>query len=298
MHRVPLLGLHVRQQLVAGDAGVVDQDVQPVGVRRRGARAAARGASAAATSRCSVVPPIRLATLASASPAAAGRPTITCAPSRASTPAIAAPMPRAAPVTSAVLPASGWSQSAGAGRRAGAEQQRLPVDVGRLPDRKNRSADSSDASSSTQSRFAVAPRCSSLASERTMPSSACRVASTVMSAPSARAARARAPGRTAAASAAAARGTSRRPARSRRRRDRARVEDQRAPAVALARLGRAPRRRPPATILASAAAHRAGRRAEQHRAGQHRVAGAGSGAARPAGAARPSTRPSPSRRRS
>ena len=40
---------------------------------------------------------------------------MTFAPSRASTPAIAAPMPRAAPVTSAVLPASGWSQSFGAG---------------------------------------------------------------------------------------------------------------------------------------------------------------------------------------
>ena len=44
---------------------------------------------------------------------------MTFGPSRASTPAIAAPIPRAAPVTSAVLPASGWSQSSAPARRPG-----------------------------------------------------------------------------------------------------------------------------------------------------------------------------------
>lgn len=43
-----------------------------------------------------------------------------------------APMPRAAPVTTATLPASGLSQSAGRGRVGGAHAVHLPVDVGRL----------------------------------------------------------------------------------------------------------------------------------------------------------------------
>ena len=132
MHGVPAVGVHVDQQLVAGDAGVVDDDVDARRAARAGARSAAAAASAAVMSSCSAVPPISLATSASASPAAGMSTATTCAPSRASTSAIAAPMPRAAPVTTATLPASGWSASVGrSGTSAGRQRDRLAVDVGR-----------------------------------------------------------------------------------------------------------------------------------------------------------------------
>ena len=63
MHRVPRLGVHVDQQLVAGDAGVVDDDVEPAGAARAGASISRCGASAAVMSSCSAVPPIAVGDL-------------------------------------------------------------------------------------------------------------------------------------------------------------------------------------------------------------------------------------------
>ena len=130
---VPAGVVHVGQQLVAGDARVVDQDVgaavvvlaqvlgDPVdGVvggdveRQRGAADLGRGLAE------------RLGR------AARRRRTTTLAPSRANTSAMVAPMPRAAPVTNGdlaverLVPVGGWG---GVGR---ADVEHLAVDVGRL----------------------------------------------------------------------------------------------------------------------------------------------------------------------
>ena len=127
--------LHVRQLLVAGDAGVVHDDVDAavrglhvVGDPRRrvlgGDVEGQRGRRRCPSSpRCS-------------SSAACGTSMPrTVAPSRCSTRAICSPMPRLAPVTSATLPVSGWAQStvsAGVGRADGADADDLAGDVGRL----------------------------------------------------------------------------------------------------------------------------------------------------------------------
>ena len=98
--------------------------------RVRRASAIRRPASGAVTSSCSAVPPISLATAASASPAAGTSTATTVAPSRASTSAIAAPMPRAAPVTTATLPCQRSLPVRGRQRRR-ADADDLAVDVGR-----------------------------------------------------------------------------------------------------------------------------------------------------------------------
>ena len=84
-------------------------------------------ASSAVTSSVSAVPPTLVAVSASAS--AALTPTsmaTTLAPSRANTSAIVAPMPRAAPVTTATLPSSGLSQSAGGAESAAPTRNTWP----------------------------------------------------------------------------------------------------------------------------------------------------------------------------
>ena len=75
-------------------------------------RSAIRSGASGAVMSSSIASPSISAVTAPSSSAACGmsRPT-TCAPSRARVLAIAAPIPREAPVTSAVLPASGRSQS-------------------------------------------------------------------------------------------------------------------------------------------------------------------------------------------
>ena len=233
------------------------------------------------------MPPIRLATLASASPAWVRSATMTCAPSRASTPAMAAPMPRAAPVTSAVLPASGWSQSFGAGAVPGAEQQRLPVDVGRL-------AGEEEAQRRRQRRLVGDPEqvrgraAAQLLGQRAddaverLPGGVGGDVGAV-----GRAGRARAPGRTAPSAltpgarnsrSAGEVGRARRPTRA--------SSDDRGDLVAVAERRRATSTPAAVSSRVSAAVGLAGGRAEQRRAGQQRVAGASSGAARPAAAAR------------
>ena len=161
----PPLLVHVDEQLVAGDAGVVHDDVEAAVPRRARARGSARPASAAVTSSCSAVPPTRLAVRASASPAAGMSTQTTVAPSRARTSAIAAPMPRAAPVTTATLPSSGRAQSAGSVGDARPDADDLAVDVGRARPRAGSAASTSalaSAPSSTRTRLAVAPARSSL----------------------------------------------------------------------------------------------------------------------------------------
>ena len=101
----------------------------------------------------------------------------TLAPSRANTSAIVAPMPRAAPVTTATLPSSGLSQSAGGAESAAPTRNTCPSTYADLPDRMNRTVDSSPvaaglASGDRYTRFTVAPRRISLPSERVNPSSA------------------------------------------------------------------------------------------------------------------------------
>ncbi len=125
---------------------------------------------------------MRLATPASPSPAAGTSTATTVAPSRARVSAIAAPMPRAAPVTTATRPASGRTAASGSCRAAtGAGPAGTPIRTtcpstyAERADRKNRTAESAaagGASGRITSRFAVAPARTSLAAERTSPSSA------------------------------------------------------------------------------------------------------------------------------
>ncbi len=85
-------------------------------------------ASSRLMSSCRAVPCTSLATAARWSPAAGMSTTTTVAPSRCRVRAIAAPIPRAAPVTTATLPASGFSASAGSCPSRGADGEELPVD--------------------------------------------------------------------------------------------------------------------------------------------------------------------------
>ena len=64
--RVPAGGVHVDQQLVAGDAGVVDDDVHPAVPLAQVLDQPLRRRRRAVMSSCSAVPPISLATAASA----------------------------------------------------------------------------------------------------------------------------------------------------------------------------------------------------------------------------------------
>ena len=126
--RPALLG-HLRDRPVFGHAGVVDDDVDPVGELGGDLLRRVVGGD---------VEPDRAAAdrlghrLAGRRPSGGmSRPT-TSAPSRARVSAIAAPIPREAPVTSATLPASGWSQSIfGVGGDALADPDHLAGDVGR-----------------------------------------------------------------------------------------------------------------------------------------------------------------------
>ena len=68
-------------------------------------------ASFAVISMAKVEPPISLATRSRSACCCGTSKQITCAPSRAKTCAMASPIPRLAPVTTAVLPASGLTQS-------------------------------------------------------------------------------------------------------------------------------------------------------------------------------------------
>ena len=177
--RVPAGGVHVDQQLVAGDAGVVDDDVDPAVPLAQVLDRAAAAASAAVMSSCSAVPPISLATSASLSPAAGMSTATTWAPSRAMTFAIAAPMPRAAPVTTATLPASGLSSSSPAGTSAADSGDHLAVDVGRPAGQEEPHRAGDRALGARGRRRAGSPSTrsrSSLPMERTSPSSACRAA--------------------------------------------------------------------------------------------------------------------------
>ena len=127
---------HVGELLVAGDAGVVHDDVDAA-VRRFTGAAIRCGASSAVMSRVSAVAAELvhhdLEQLARP-PAGTSTPT-TVAPSRCSTRAICSPMPRAAPVTSATLPVERLSSrrrfaaAVGAGR---ADPHHLAGDVRRL----------------------------------------------------------------------------------------------------------------------------------------------------------------------
>ena len=83
-------------------------------------------ASSAVTSSVSAVPPTLVAVSASASAADSTSMATTLAPSRANTSAIVAPMPRAAPVTTATLPSSGLSQSAGGAESAAPTRNTWP----------------------------------------------------------------------------------------------------------------------------------------------------------------------------
>ena len=88
-------------------------------------RSAIRSGASGAVMSSSIASPSIAAVTAPSSAAACGtsRPT-TCAPSRARVAAIAAPIPREAPVTSALLPASGRSQS-----RSGSGATPLPTSI-------------------------------------------------------------------------------------------------------------------------------------------------------------------------
>ena len=120
-HRVPVLALHPHQQLIARDAGVVDQDVEPAVPLDDRARHAPRPPRGSVTSRLSASARVRPAVSSSAhacalSPRAAATTVAPCAASRA---AIARPMPRDAPVTSATFPASRTSAHGSVRRRCG-----------------------------------------------------------------------------------------------------------------------------------------------------------------------------------
>ena len=196
--RVPAGGVHVDQQLVAGDAGVVDDDVDPAvplpQVLDQPLRRVVGGDVELQRRPADLVGDVRPAPR----PAAGMSTATTWAPSRAMTFAIAAPMPRAAPVTTATLPASGCSASSPAGRSAGRQRDRLAVDVGRAagqeePHRRGERALGAGrhvaaGSPSTRSR-------SSLPMDRTSPSSACRAAACAGDRRPSAGRRARAPGR-------------------------------------------------------------------------------------------------------
>ena len=101
---VPVVLGHLEDQVVADDAGVVDQHRRAGRARRRRARRRPRPGRHPSTSTPtpSALPPASRMPAATASQAASSRSsTPTANPSRASRCAVAAPMPRAAPVTMA-----------------------------------------------------------------------------------------------------------------------------------------------------------------------------------------------------
>ena len=151
-------------------------------------------ASSRLMSSCRAVPCTSLATAARWSPAAGMSTTTSVAPSRCRVRAIAAPMPRAAPVTTATLPASGFSASAGSCPSAELTVRNCPSTNAERPERKNRRAPRVlglvvPAPSASRMPLAVAPARSSLASERRSPSTPCRAAAAAGSAASTRRAR-------------------------------------------------------------------------------------------------------------
>ena len=125
------------------------------------------------------LPPISLATLASASPDAGTSTATTVAPSRANVRAMAAPMPRAAPVTTTTRPVKGCSRSGvpptGSPGLRGATVIVWPATKAERPSRRNRrdaARSSAEVPASSRSRFEVDPPRSSLPTVRLMPSSA------------------------------------------------------------------------------------------------------------------------------
>ena len=105
-HRVPVLALHPHQQLIAGDAGIADDDVEPAVPARRSRPAASRPpprrSHPGSPPRPCGRPPRAPAPCPPAwSPRAAAITIAPCSPRRL---AIARPMPRDAPVTSATFP--------------------------------------------------------------------------------------------------------------------------------------------------------------------------------------------------
>src|SRR3954447_25839516 len=144
---------------------------RPPGEKRS---AIARGASSPVISSSIASPPTRCA-VARSSSASAGtfRPT-TRAPSRARTSAIAAPMPRAAPVTSATRPSSGRSQSTSGCSGLAVIRTSWPETYALRGESRKRTVESiwSSAPGATSTSWTVAPRPTSLPSERVKPSSA------------------------------------------------------------------------------------------------------------------------------
>ncbi len=103
---LPVLVLHPHQQVVAGDAGVVDQDRDRRRIPWRCARSAPRPTRASVTSSTRPWPPCAASRSPIAcAPASEVAVPMTVAPCAASSSAIAAPMPRLAPVTSAIFAA-------------------------------------------------------------------------------------------------------------------------------------------------------------------------------------------------
>src|SRR3954447_7583687 len=144
---------------------------RPPGEKRS---AIARGASSPVISSSIASPPTRCA-VARSSSASAGtfRPT-TRAPSRARTSAIAAPIPRAAPVTSATRPSIGRSQSSSGCSGLGVTRTICPDTYAERGESRKRTVESiwSSAPGATSTSWTVAPRPTSLPSERVKPSSA------------------------------------------------------------------------------------------------------------------------------
>ena len=166
MTRVPAVGVHVGQQLVAGDAGVVHDDVEPAVAGAGVVEDPLAGVGAVTSSLQRRAADLVGDRAPGASPAAGTSTPTTVAPSRARTRAIAAPMPRAAPVTTATLPASGRSPESRRAAGAGADPEHLAVDVGRAAGQEEldgAAAPSASAPSATSTRLAVAPARSSLA---------------------------------------------------------------------------------------------------------------------------------------
>ena len=100
---VPLLRLHAQEEVVAGDAGVVDEVVDAalrVQDRRRARRPPTRGRPRRGSRRTRVPPAFAISPTASASFASSRAPRNTVAPAAASSRAMARPIPREAPVTS------------------------------------------------------------------------------------------------------------------------------------------------------------------------------------------------------
>ncbi len=129
-----IVGGHVGELAVAGDAGVVHHDVDAAVLGPQVLGDPLRGVLGGDVEHEVVALELLDERERARWPPAARRRPTTSAPSRCSTRAICSPMPRLAPVTSATLPSSGRCQSAtsGASVDGGADADHLPRDVRRL----------------------------------------------------------------------------------------------------------------------------------------------------------------------